>query len=68
MSGIPWNSGLFNTVLGALLVGSPGIVIGGLIGAIAWRSHRTWGALLGAILGFALWLYGWLSFGDVVFK
>jgi Na+/proline symporter len=68
MSSISWNSGLFNTVLGALIVGSPGIVIGGLIGAIAWRSHRTWGAAIGAILGCALWLYGWLYFGAVVIK
>jgi Na+/proline symporter len=68
MFGISWNSGLFNTVFGALLVGSPGIVIGGLIGAIAWRSHRTWGAVLGAILGFVLCLYGWLYFGAVVIQ
>ena len=68
MSGISWNSGLFNTALGALLVGSPGIVIGGLIGAVAWRSHRIWGAVLGAVLGFALALFGWLYFGDVVIK
>jgi hypothetical protein len=68
MSGISSNAGLFNTVLGALLVGSPGIVVGGLIGAIAWRSHRVWGAALGAILGFGLCLFGWLYFGDVVMK
>ena len=68
MSDIWWNAGLFNTAWGALLVGSPGIVIGGLIGAVAWRSHRIWGAALGAILGFALSLFGWLYFGDVVIK
>jgi hypothetical protein len=68
MAKISWNGGLFNTALGALLVGSPGIVIGGLIGAVAWRSHRIWGAVLGAVLGFALSLFGWLYFGDVVIK
>jgi hypothetical protein len=68
MSEISWNSGLFNTALGALLVGSPGIVIGGLIGAVAWRNHRIWGAALGAALGFVLCLFGWLYFGDVVIK
>jgi hypothetical protein len=68
MSKISWNGGLFNTALGALLVGSPGIVIGGLIGAVVWRSHRIWGAVLGAVLGFALSLFGWLYFGDVVIK
>jgi hypothetical protein len=43
---ISWNGGLFNTALGALLVGSPGMVIGGLIGAAigygARRSARFW--------------------------
>lgn len=68
MSDISSNSGLFNTALAALLVGSPGIVIGGLIGAVAWRSHRIGGAALGAILGFVLCLFGWLYFGDVVMK
>ena len=48
MSGISWNAGLFNTALVALLVGSPGVVIGGLIGAVAWRGHRIGGAGRGA--------------------
>ena len=68
MSKISWNGGLFNIALGTFLVGSPGIVIGGLIGAVAWRSHRIWGGALGAVLGFALSLFGWLYFGDVVIK
>ena len=68
MSGILWNAGLFNTALGALLVGSPGVVIGGLIGAVAWRGHRIGRAGLGASLGFVLWLFGWLYFGDVVIQ
>ena len=68
MFNISWNSDLLNAALGALLVGSPGIVIGGLIGAFAWRSHRIGGAALGAILGCVLWLFGWLYFGNVIVK
>jgi Na+/proline symporter len=68
MSDIWSNAGLFNTAWGALLVGSPGIVIGGVIGAVAWRSHRIGGAVLGAILGLVLWLFGWLYFSDVVLR
>jgi hypothetical protein len=68
MSGISSNAGLFNNALAALLIGSPGIVIGGLIGAVAWRSHRIGGAMLGAISGFVLCLFGWLYFGDVIVK
>jgi len=44
----------------ALLLGSPGLVLGALIGALAWRRHRIAGALIGAVAGFALWLAGWM--------
>ena len=50
----------------ALILGSPGLPIGALIGALAWRRHRIAGALLGAMLGFALWLGGWAYFNDVI--
>jgi Na+/proline symporter len=39
----------------ALLIGAPGLVLGALLGAIAWRRYRLWGALLGAVAGLALW-------------
>jgi hypothetical protein len=45
-----------------LLFGSPGIPIGALAGALLWRAHRVWGALLGAVIGFGLWLLGWAYF------
>jgi Na+/proline symporter len=48
-----------------LLVASPGLVIGGLAGGLIWRRHRVAGAIIGAIAGAGLWLYGWLSFGPV---
>jgi hypothetical protein len=38
----------------ALLTGAPGLVLGGLIGALAWRAHRIWGGVLGALLGLVL--------------
>ncbi len=46
----------------ALLASSPGFVIGGGLGAIAWRRHRIIGALIGAIAGAAL------SLGAVILK
>jgi Na+/proline symporter len=42
----------------ALIVGFPGIILGAVFGAIVWRRHRVWGALLGAAVGLALWLVG----------
>jgi hypothetical protein len=50
----------------ALVLGSPGLLIGGLPGALLWRRHRVAGALLGAVAGFVLWLAGWLVFKDVI--
>jgi hypothetical protein len=32
----------------ALIFGSPGLAIGAALGALAWRRHRLWGALVGA--------------------
>jgi Na+/proline symporter len=50
----------------ALVLGSPGILIGGLPGALLWRRHRVAGALLGAVIGFVICLGGWLVFKDVI--
>ncbi len=47
-----------------LLLGAPGIPLGAVIGAWQWRRHRVWGALIGAAVGYALWLIGWLVFTD----
>ena len=43
-----------------LLLGSPGVVPGAAIGALAWRSRRIVGALLGAVVGFGAWFVGWM--------
>jgi Na+/proline symporter len=50
----------------ALLFGSPGLLLGGIAGAVSWRRHRVAGALLGAIAGFVIWLTGWMVLKDVI--
>ena len=42
----------------ALMFGWPGLLIGGFAGGYLWRRHRVIGALLGALLGTALWCGG----------
>jgi len=49
-----------------LVIGSPGLPLGALVGAVVWRRHRIWGALAGAVAGFALWLAGWVFLNDVI--
>jgi Na+/proline symporter len=50
----------------ALLLGSPGLLLGAILGALLWRRRRVVGALLGAVVGFAVCLTGWLVFNDVI--
>jgi hypothetical protein len=50
----------------ALILGSPGILLGAIPGALLWRRHRLAGALLGAVVGFVLCLVGWLVMKDVI--
>jgi Na+/proline symporter len=50
----------------ALILGSPGLAVGGLIGALSWRRRRVAGALFGAALGFVLWLVGWMWWSDAI--
>jgi Na+/proline symporter len=54
----------FALALIALVLGSPGLAIGGLLGALAWRRHRVWGAGLGGAAGFVLALLAWAYFTD----
>jgi hypothetical protein len=42
----------------AFLFGSPGLVIGAGLGAIAWRCHRMIGAMGGAVIGMLLCIAG----------
>ena len=50
----------------ALLFGSPGLLLGGIPGALVWRRHRIAGGLLGAVVGFILWLTGLMLVRDVI--
>lgn len=56
----------FDLALIALMIGGPGLVLGGLVGALVWRRRRVAGGLGGAVAGFALWLLGWLWFTDAL--
>jgi Na+/proline symporter len=49
-----------------LLFGSPGLLLGGIPGALLWRRHRIAGAFLGAIAGFVVWLTGWMVLKEVI--
>jgi Na+/proline symporter len=58
MSDIGLDWGPFDIAAIALIIGSPGLVIGAVLGAVLWRRHRLVGALLGAFAGLVLWLAG----------
>ncbi|MGH6727884.1 MAG: hypothetical protein ACREB8_15280 [Pseudolabrys sp.] len=64
MSDIGILNGPFDLVLIGLILGSPGLPVGTIVGALAWRRHRIFGAALGALAGFGLCLLGWLYFSD----
>ena len=50
----------------ALLFGSPGLAVGAIAGALAWRRHRIAGALIGAVAGFAACLTGVMVWADII--
>jgi Na+/proline symporter len=60
MSDIGLDWGPFDILAIALIIGAPGLVIGAALGALAWRRHRLWGALIGAVVGLILWLGGFV--------
>ena len=64
MSDIGLFSGPLSTAFVLLILGAPGLPPGAIAGALICRRHRVWGALLGAVAGFGLWLLGWLYFSD----
>jgi hypothetical protein len=47
-----------NVIFLALVFGSPGLRVGLIAGAVLWRARRIWGALIGAVIGFGLFLGG----------
>jgi Na+/proline symporter len=50
----------------ALLLGSPGLLLGAILGALLSRRRRVVGAVLGAVIGFVLCVLGWLVFNEVI--
>ena len=50
--GLHWTTlGMLPVVLG---IGAPGLLAGGIIGALAWPTRRAAGAALGGVVGAAL--------------
>ena len=56
----------FDLALIALMIFGPGLVLGGLVGALVWRRRRVAGGLIGAAAGLALWVLGFLLFRDAL--
>jgi Na+/proline symporter len=56
----------FDLALIALMIFGPGLVLGGLAGALVWRRRRVVGGLIGAVAGLALWVLGFLLFRDAL--
>jgi hypothetical protein len=46
----------YELLIVALFLGWPGLLLGAVLGAVGWRRHRVYGALIGSIGGVALWL------------
>ena len=63
MSDISIDVTWFDAFLFVLLIGSPGFIAGGVLGAIAWKRHRVAGGLLGALTGLVLWAAVRLALG-----
>ena len=54
MSDVGIDIGPFGLLLFAFLSGWPGILLGGVSGALLWRARRIVGGLLGGLLGWAV--------------
>jgi Na+/proline symporter len=48
------------------ILNDPVSLLGAIPGALLWRRRRIAGALLGAAIGFVVWLAGWMVFKDVI--
>jgi hypothetical protein len=66
MSDISLNLRAIDLAAIALILGSPGLVVGGGVGALLWRSHRLAGAAIGAVAGVVLWAIGWFYLKEII--
>jgi hypothetical protein len=64
VSDISLDLGPLDLPLIALYLGWPGFGLGGVCGALAWRAHRVWGAVLGAVAGGFVVLAGFLVWAE----
>lgn len=39
-----------------LLIGSPGLLLGAALGALAWDRHRVYGGMVGGVVGLGAYL------------
>ena len=56
MSDISLQFTWLDILLFLLIVGSPGLLLGGALGAFAWKRHRVYGAVLGGVAGLGAYL------------
>ena len=51
MSDISFNISPLELIIFSPVLGWPGLVAGGVVGAVLWRKRRITGAILGALIG-----------------
>jgi Na+/proline symporter len=61
MSDIRLDFGPLDFVMIALIIGAPGLVVGAALGALLWRRHRFYGAVLGAVAGLVVFDAGFVA-------
>jgi len=54
MSDISFELTWLDILLFTLFLGWPGLLLGAALGAVAWKRHRVYGAVLGATLGLGI--------------
>jgi hypothetical protein len=55
VSDISFHFSLLDLILASPIFGWPGLIVGGLLGAFAWRRRRIVGGVLGAAVGCVAW-------------
>ena len=65
MSDIGILNGPFDLAALVAMLCGPGLLAGGVAGALLSRRHRVLGAAIGAIAGAVLWFAGWARIHDL---